>query len=76
MTHSTSDSPYVLLIIGVVALCIALAGMATGKALGRFGVVVDRSTDSKGFWQLISTWYLVAVCLSCTSFSKIQGASN
>ena len=52
---------YLLLIVGIVCVSLAIAGIYTGKTWGRWGEAVSRANDPWSFWILIVGYYLLGI---------------
>ena len=52
---------YLWLIVGIVFVSLAIAGIYTKKTWGRFGEVVYRAKEPRAFWVIILIYYLIGL---------------
>jgi hypothetical protein len=55
------DRQHSFLLIGIIFLIAATVFTLSGESLERFGVVVRRAEDPKGFRWSVVTWFLIGL---------------
>jgi hypothetical protein len=60
--HILLTSPYIFLILGVIALSLGAVSTYTGETWARYGRVYYRAKQPKEFWEDVVASYLIGVC--------------
>jgi hypothetical protein len=60
---SDSISTYGIFILGMFFVLLGVAGICTGDAWSRFGVIIGRRDDPKKFWGVVVGHFICGACL-------------